>query len=259
MRKDLLTLSLVGAAGLAAPSASLAQPPGKQVPTTAELKKNLALVAASTEEESEAVNQLMGKTAKQLLAYLKTHELSAAATKDLGLEYVAARADDPTHLTVYTYSYSSGGTRGTIHRPVFQWRNAAGRLFAYAAAEECGFYEIHRLASPGRTQYLLLGNEKADGRCDISEAFVVELKGDYLLLDNAAFGPKPSLALCNVDMTFDRGRQVLHLDMSGDNGVPEYNDEDLAQVGFRQQPGVKTLDLQFSQGRFVKKAAGARR
>ena len=134
---------------------------------------------------------------------------------------------------------------------MLQWKNASGQRFAYVAPEECKFTETQKLACPGRAQYLLLGQEQGDTRCLTSQAYVLELKGDYLLLA-PAFGPSPLLRLCNVEMDFDATMQVLHLDLS-DNEVPEYNGDDLAKVGYRRKPGAKRLDLRFSNGRFVKR------
>jgi hypothetical protein len=249
MKKTLWRFGALVACWLAGASVAQAQQPAKAGPTAAELKKNFARIEAGTEGESEAFDNLTYATAKKLVAYLKTHEVSAAAAKNLGLGYT--ESDGADHLKVFTYSYSSGGTRGTIHRPVLQWKNAAGQFFAYSTDEECEFTKIYKLASPGRTLYLLLGGDRGDGRCMNSEAYVVELKGKYLLLDNAAFGKKPSLCLCNVDLSFDASKQVLRLDLS-DNEVPEYNDDDLSQVGYRRKPGAKRLDLLFKSGRFVR-------
>lgn len=71
---------------------------------------------------------------RRLVAYLKAYEVSAAQTKYLGLEYLDYK--DAAHLKVFTYTRYSGGTRGTIHWPVFQWKNMAGQLFAYSLSEE---------------------------------------------------------------------------------------------------------------------------
>ncbi len=240
MKHYLLSLALLG--GLA--TAARAQTPAKPAPTAAELRKNFAIISAGTEGESAAFDKLTTSTARRLVTYLKAHEVTAAEAKSLGLDYLDSR--DANHLKVFTYSYASGGTRGTIDRPVFQWKNAAGQLFAYALGEECGFYEIHRLASPGRTLYLLLGGQKGDGSCDVGQAYVVELKGNYLLTDNVVFGKKTALNLCNVDMDFNEAKQVLHLDLA------EYStehDETLPPQWYR--PGAKSLNLKFSGGRFV--------
>lgn len=248
MLKNLLRFALVVATGLATAPASLAQKPAQAAPTAAEVKKNFAIIEAGTEGESDAFDQLTAATTHKLVAYLKTHEVTAAGAEALGLDYVESKGVD--HFKMFTYSYSSGGTRGTVDKPVFQWRNQAGKLLAYACHEECAFSEIHKLATPSRTLYLLLGNEKGDGRCLTSQAYVIELKGSYLLLANV-FGSSPLLSLCNVDMDFNAAQQILHLDLS-DTEVPEYNDDDLAKVGFHRKPSSKSLNLKFSTGRFVK-------
>lgn len=245
MKKTLWRLGALVAGLLVSAPAAQAQQTAKAVPTAAELKKNFARISSGTEGESDAFDNLIVTTAHQLVTYLKSHELTAAGAKAMGLNY--SESTDAGHLKVFTYSYSSGGTRGTIHRPVLQWQNAAGQRFAYSMAEECWFMQAYKLASPGRTQYLLLGADKGDGQCDNIQARVVEVKGNYLLLDNAAFEGQPALRLCNVDMDFSPTQQLLRLNLA------EYStehDEVLPSQWYR--PGAKHLSLKFSGGRFVK-------
>jgi hypothetical protein len=254
MQKALTRLTFLFAATcLAATSTGFAQQ-AKKMPTAAELKKNLAVVEASTEGESDKIDRLLTHTTRQLVTYLGAHELSTAAAKNMGLD-VTPGPKDASSLKVYTFSYSSGGTRGTIDRPVLQWKNTSGQLFAYAPDVECGFYEIHKLAISGRTLYLLIGSEKGDGRCDTQQAYVIELKGNYLLLDQKAFGERPLLLLCNVDLTFDASKQTLRIDFA-----PEEESEDimatqdrLRNYDYGRKPGAKSIALQFSGGRFVQK------
>ncbi|MFD1470104.1 hypothetical protein ACFQ48_17885 [Hymenobacter caeli] len=240
MPKTLLHLALAAAAGLATPAAGRAQQPAKTCPTAAELKKALALVNAGTEGESNAFDSLTTATARQLVAYLKTHEVPAAAAKNLGLGYTAAAGAG--HLKVFTYSYASGGTRGTIHRPVLQWQNRAGQLFAYAAHDEGGVDEIHALVSPGRTLYLLLGNEQGSTICVRTIARVVEVKGNFLVMDTNAFGKVSRLDLCNVNMRFDPRNQVLALTGDSQFGLPDV---------YSTKP-FKPSILKFYRGHFVK-------
>jgi hypothetical protein len=245
MKKTLWRSGTLAAALLIGAPAAQAQQPAKDGPTAAELKNNFARISSGTEGESDAFDNLIATTARRLVTYLKSHELTAAGAKAMGLDY--SESKDAGHLKVFTYSYSSGGTRGTIHRPVLQWKNAAGQRFAYSMAEECWFMEAYKLASPGRTQYLLLGADKGDSQCDNMQARVVELKGNYLLLDNAAFEGQPALRLCNVDMDFSPTQQLLRLNLA------EYStehDEVLPPQWYR--PGAKQLSLKFSNGRFVK-------
>ena len=162
----------------------------------------------------------MNTAPRRLVAYLKTHEVSAAGAKKLNLDLSAAYKD-AAHLKVFTYRYSSGGTRGTVHRPVLQWQNAAGQRFAYAVPEECEFIEIHKLAGSGPAQYLLLGEDRGSGKCYFSVAYVIALKGNYLLINSAAFSKnirlgnagasEAALILCNVAMEFEARKQVLRV------------------------------------------------
>ncbi|MGI4741160.1 MAG: hypothetical protein ACRYG7_38830 [Janthinobacterium lividum] len=237
MKQYLLSLALLG--GLA--TAAQAQTPAKPAPTAAELKKNFALISAGAEGESDAFDELTTTTARRLVTYLKTHEVSAAEAKSLGLGYLAAKGAD--YLRVFTYSYSSGGTRGEITQSVFQWKNQAGQLFAYAAHDEGSFTKIYKLASPGRAQYLMLGNEQGSSICMRGIAWLVELKGNYLLLNKQAFDNKPTLDICNVELTYEVPNQTLVV-----AGGSPFGDPDV----YADKP-FKPFKLYFSQGRFIKK------
>jgi len=240
MKQYLLSLTLAGCWATAA----LAQTPARPAPTATELKENLAQVAASTEGESDAQSDLLNKTSRQLVAYLKAHEVTAAAAEKLGLGYLDS--PEAAHLKVFSYTYSSGGTRGTITNSVFQWKNQAGQLFAYAAHEEGGMGELYKLPSPGRTQYLLLGNEQGSSICVRGIAWLIELKGNYLLLDKQAFDNKPVVDICNVELTYDAPRQTLTVAGGSDFGTPDVY---AANLGHPFRP----FKLYFAQGRFVRK------
>lgn len=251
-------LFLVAATWFAATSAGFAQQ--AKLLTAAELKKNLALVRSSTVGESDESIDLLNQTGRQVVRYLRTHELSPAAAKNIGLDLTTG-PQDAARLKVFTFSYSSGGTRGTIHCPVLQWKNSAGQFFAYALDEECLFSEIHALHVPGRRHYLLLGTERGDSQCLVYHAVVIELKGDYLLLNNKAFSTGPSLGLCNAEMTFDARKQTLQLDVSaylrrleedGQLADEQYLTQRLAQHGYRRKAGAPRMVLHFRNGRFVK-------
>jgi hypothetical protein len=267
MKKTLRRVGLLAAGLLVGAPIAQAQQTAKAPPTLAELEKNLQTIS---EGDEESVAELVDQTARQLVAYLKAHVLSDADQATLGLDETAV-TQDITHLKAYTFGYSSGGTRGTVHVPVLQWQNAAGKLFAYRMHEECELTEMYKLASPGRTLYLLLGQEQGDMNTTASMAYVLELRGDYLRLDNAVFGQRASLIVGNVEMSFDKRKQVLRLDLS-DHDASEEDDKLLAQLGYRgtfpkrpmtlfrrtyppQQskgPGKKVLDLKFTGERFVK-------
>ena len=207
--------------------------------------------------DETSLGDLPDKTARQLVTYLKAHELPDAEATELDLAQLES-SPDAARLRVYTFGYSSGGTRGTVHVPIVQWQNAAGKRFAYKLGEECAFSEIHKLASPGRTLYLLLGQETANSYTEVSEAYVVELKGDYLLLNNGAFGQGPSLSLGDVDMQFDETKQLLYLTAVPNEPPPipkeiyVANTAPLAQWAQKGQRAPKKVTLKFDGTRFVK-------
>lgn len=237
MKNLLRGLLPVAIGGWVAASPALAQAPARPAPTAAELRKNLARMAASTVGDDNEIDL-------NLVAYLKAHEVSAATAKSLGLGYLDSQ--DAAHLKAFSYTYSSGGTRGTVTNTVFQWKNPAGQLFAYASHEEGGMGEIYQLPSPGRTQYLLLGNEQGSSICVRGLAWLVELKGNYLLLDKKAFDNKPVVDICNVELTYNARRQTLTV--TGDSSI-DVPDVYAAHLGHPFQP----FKLYFSQGRFVRK------
>ncbi len=92
-------------------------------------------------------------------------------------------------IAVYTYSYSSGGTRGDIDIPVIQWRKkdgsygVLGKIFGL----EIMFYEIFKLPSSDKDLYMLIGNEKCDGRTFEAVAYVVQIEKNNLIVDYPAF------------------------------------------------------------------------
>jgi|GEM_PF-1222612 len=263
MKQYLLSLVLLG--GLS--TVALAQTPAKPAPTAVELESFFSRLSETNEGEGSIFDSV-DIMSRRLVTYLKGRP---ATTANLGVD-LSAESADVAHLKVFTYSYPSGGTRGTVHRPVLQWQNAAGQQFAYALPEECEFTAIYKLASPGRTRYLLLGQEEGDTNTSISEALVVELKGNYLLLDKEVFGKNSPLQLSNVELSFDEPKQVLTIDLA-DHDASAEDDKLLAQWGYHgkfparpltlfqrtyppmaphRKSATKTLRLKFSAGHFVK-------
>lgn len=263
MKKTLLYLALLGSL----PTAALAQKPTQPAPTAAELEDFFDRLEAGTMGEDSVFDSLTIME-RRLVTYLKTHEVT---TYNLGVG-LSAESADAAQLKVFTYSYSSGGTRGTVHQPVLQWRNAAGQHFAYALPDACEFTAVCKLASPGRTRYLLLGEEEGDMNTTTSEALVVELKGNYLLLDKEVFGKNSPLVLGNVELSFDEHRQLLAIDLANHDACEE-DDKLLAAWGYRgkfparpftmfmrtyppsephKSTAAKTLKLKFNGTHFVK-------
>ncbi|MCA8830032.1 hypothetical protein [Hymenobacter pini] len=235
---------LLVAAGLFSFLTGQAQPAVRRPPTASEVKKAVEHLANLPNGEGDN-GEAVGYVARKLVAYLRTHRLDDLQASRLGITLGAA-SDDQAQLSVYSFTHDSGGTRGTVDNVVVQWQNAAGQLFAYHVPVECAFSELYPLQAPGRKLYLLLGNEKGSGICLGYTAYVLELKGNYLILDNQVFSVKDhsnknELTICNVAMTFDPARQILSLDADeGPNDPDVYADEPF-----------KPFKLIFRQGRFV--------
>jgi hypothetical protein len=194
MKQMLWRCGALMASLLVSAPAAQAQQPAPAGPTAAELKKSLARIERGTEGESVAFDQLVAATDKKLVAYLKAHEVSAAAAKSLGLGYVASP-------------------------------------------------DSARLPSPGRTQYLLLGSEPGSSICVRGLAWLVELKGNYLLLDKQALDNQPRLDICNVAFAYNARRQTLAAAADSTFGEPDV----YADAPF------KPFTLYFAQGRFARK------
>lgn len=196
------------------------------------------------------IDSVATATARQAARYLKSHKLTATQAEALGMP-LTVNSEDAAHLRVYTFGYTSGGTRGAVSTAVVQWRDAAGQLGAYPLPVACVFSEIYKLTSPGRTLYLLLGMERLNAPSMLSQALVLELRGKYLRLDNAVFGAGPLLPLSNTDMEFDPVRQTLHLDLTNYDPVQQGGDP-LLDGGYHGVPASRQLTLKFSNGHFIK-------
>lgn len=242
---------LLIAALLAGSMAALAQG-AVVVPSASKLKHDIQALADYENGKTPEldIDSVASKTAREVTRYLKAHEMSAAEAEKFGMQ-LSVDSEDVSHLRVYTFGYTSGGTRGGVSVPVLQWRNQAGQLAAYPLPVSCTFNAVYKLASPGRTLYLLLGAERLNAPSMLNQALVVELKGKYLLLDNAVFGQSSLLPLCNTDMEFDEARQVLHLDLTNYDPRQQGNNP-LKDWGFSSVPVSKKMSLKFSAGRFVK-------
>lgn len=92
-------------------------------------------------------------------------------------------------LSIYTFSYYTGGTRGDAYNSVVQWPKIDGSFRAYFLGE-VNIYEIHKLPLDTNSElYLIIGSEKSSSISIYSYAFALynvggELKMDYPLFFN---------------------------------------------------------------------------
>ncbi|MEO5911333.1 MAG: hypothetical protein ABIP95_10620 [Pelobium sp.] len=236
-----------------------------------QIKKNISFAKDYTyrEQPDYDIDGLCLITGKKTASLMTGNNFSTVYYEKLGLS-LSAESNDKQAIKIFNFSYPSGGTRGNVTHPIIQWKNASGKTFAYNFSTKinCEFYDIYPLKSTGRNLYLLIGAETGDGNCYQGIAYVIEIKSDYLLTDNAIFANRPYLNLCNREYDFDVKTQVLTSllqDESSRNPLDYalYNQEKysenkeaneelakLIQDGFNDEN--TTFNLKFNGNQFVK-------
>ena len=177
-----------------------------------QIKKNIRFARnySYTENPDYNIDSLCLITAKKTAVLMIGNNFSTAYYKNLGLS-LSAETKDKQNIKIYNFGYDCGGTRRVITHPIIQWKNASGKTFAYNLSTKinCEFSQIYKLKSAGRNLYLLIGVEAGDGSCYQGIAYVIEIKGDYLITDHPVFVNRPYLNLCNREYDFDVKTQLL--------------------------------------------------
>lgn len=193
----------------------IAQQNNVQQKNAAGIKKNISF--ARKYEYSKYpdydIDSLCKVTANKVVKLMTGHNYSTDYYKKLGLILSAESvgSKDKNALKIYNFGFDCGGTRRIITHPIIQWKNKQGKTFAYNFSSKinCDFYEIHKLKSPSRDLYLLIGTEAGDASCYQGVVYVIEIKGNYLILNNPVFVNRPYLNFCNREYDFDPKTQVL--------------------------------------------------
>lgn len=250
---------------------SVGQKNNYQKKLTGQIKKNISFARSFVYAENSDYNidSLCKVTANKVVNLMAGNNYSSIYYQNLGLK-LSAECKDKTAIKIYNFGYDCGGTRRLITHPVIQWKNADGKIFAYNLSSKinCDFFEIHRLKSQSRNLYLLIGVEAGDSNCYQGIAYVIEIKGDYLIVDNPIFVNRPYLNLCNREFEFDAKTQVL-TSFLGHPSVPsplkyaidgqgDYSKDKIANVklttligeGYNSEPSI--FYLKFNGYQFVK-------
>jgi hypothetical protein len=194
----------------------------------ANLKAKLSIIADYTYSQNPDFNidSLCEVVGKELTKTLLKKELSAAEIEDLGLE-LSAETHDNHQIRIYAFGYDCGGTRGFVTHSILQWKNDKGQLFAYDFTKimECNFGEIYKLINPQKDMYLMLGQEKASGICELGVVYGIEIRDKYLIANTPLFVNRPYLNFCNIDFQFDEESQILTGEL-----MPEASKEDIISL-----------------------------
>ncbi|RQO69794.1 hypothetical protein DBR43_17195 [Pedobacter sp. KBW06] len=257
----LLSLSIIG----------VGQKNNDQKKLAAQIKKNTGFARSFVYAENPDYNidSLCKVTANKAVKLMAGNNYSSVYYQSLGLK-LSAEGKDKTAIKIYNFGYDCGGTRRFITHPVVQWKNEYGKTFAYNLSSKinCDFFEIHQLKSQSRNLYLLIGVEAGDGNCYQGIAYVIEIKGDYLIVNNPVFVNRPYLNLCNREFEFDTKTQVL-TGLLGHPSVPpplkyavegqgDYSKDKMANIkltaliaeGYNSEPSI--FYLKFNGHQFVK-------
>ena len=228
-----------------------------------EIKKNISFVAAYTynNEPDYNIDSLCLATAKKSVKLLANTNWTNVNYKALGLR-LSLTSGDRTEIKIFNFGYDCGGTRRIITHPIIQWKNTSGKTFAYNLSSNinCDFNEIYKLKSPGKNRYLLIGQESGDGNCYQSVAYVIEIRGDHLIIDQPAFADLGYINLCNMEFDFDSKTQILrgllaHASLRSDldalmPGVKTEKLKTLIGKGYYSEPSE--FSLRFDGQKFVK-------
>jgi len=121
---------------------------------------------------------------REMLAYLSKRPFQVADSK-MKLERITT---SDSLLTIYNYSYSSGGTAGNLYTAIVQWKKPDGKYGAALLDVYDHFYESHILSrSKEHNLYLFIGTSKGSSQVACADALVLELSGDRLNLNYPAF------------------------------------------------------------------------
>ncbi len=173
------------------------------------------------------IDSLVSNTGKILANYLTFNRLQHVDSL-VNLDVISSK---DSIITVYTFSYHSGGTRGRVHNPVIQWIKRDATLGSYELFPankkgffglEVSFYEIHKLPTLDKKLYLLLGNERGSSKLLTAQALVIEIKNDSIILDYPAFyGTSSTLGffdyisenqVCIACLNFDATNNLLYIE-----------------------------------------------
>jgi hypothetical protein len=135
-------------------------------------------------------------------------ELNDFIWNSVSLFRFCAKTDDKRNIRIYNFGYNVNGSRAWVSHPIIQWTDDQNKVFTYNLSKQinCDFSKIYPLNDD---LYLLIGDEPGSGACVQNIIYVIQFKGDYLILDYPAFLDRSYLNFCNVTFTFNSQTKIL--------------------------------------------------
>jgi len=152
---------------------------------------------------------------RKLLTYKESINLNLKEFPNLKLD---AYTEDSLRICLYYFSNTVGPTGYEDVHTVCQWKNQKGKLFSYIISSKIfgTIGRIYKLKSSSEQLYLLLSQNFYN-----TIVYVIQFKGDYLILDYPAFVNVSSIILKSADVSFNPHEQKLSVKLYEDNAGME--------------------------------------
>lgn len=190
------------------------------------IEKNVADLAEYMyqPENSEYYNNLNVEKVSKETADLIEKTINLEKTDISQIQGLSKNAE-LKNISIYSFGYDCGGTRGYITYPVIQWKNN-NEPKAKDISLSMNF-KVNQIVELNQSEelYLLIGHEKGDGSCQQSIAYVIKINENEIDLKYPAFIKRPYLNFCNGDFSYDQDEKILNFKM-----YKESNPEDLMNV-----------------------------
>src|SRR5690606_21739405 len=190
------------------------------------IEKNVADLAGYMyqPENSEYYNDLIIEKVSEKTADLIEKTINLEKIDIAQIQGLSKNAE-LKNISVYSFGYDCGGTRGYITYPVIQWKNN-NEPKAKDISLSMNF-KVNQIVELNQSEelYLLIGYEKGDGSCHQSIAYVIKINENGMDLKYPAFIKRPYLNFCNGDFSYDHNKKILNFKMD-----KESNPEDLSNI-----------------------------
>lgn len=200
-----------------------------------EMKENLKWFSQDlnyTVYEANNINidSLAASTEDELANLLKIKESTDLDLKEFPNLHLNVTTTDSLNIRLYSFSNSVGPTGYESVHTVIQWTDTKGTLFSFPVSSKVpgAIGEIYKLKSNNSTLYLLLSNDYFT-----NIQYVIQFKGNNLILDYPAFANSPQISENRMDVSFNDITQVLTIASyeNSDDEEPDVDDIRLLHIG----------------------------
>ncbi|GAL87281.1 hypothetical protein MYP_4511 [Sporocytophaga myxococcoides] len=186
----------------------------------AEINKDLKWFNNTRDHElvdSIIMDDLEERLKKNLLKLLTFKEMANLNLKEFPNLKLDASTNDSLKIRFYSFGYLSGATGYEYKTTIIQWQNKNGKLFSYAISSKIGG-TIGQISKLKPNLYLLRAQDSST-----TNLYVIQFKGDFLILNYPAFIRSPNIKLDHMDITFNPKTQTLLIASYPEVGLNTYD------------------------------------